>query len=89
MFVGLSVALPILVALNRVYRGMHHLTDVIASCVLGAIWLVVLMRLLLSEHPIHSGPMTLHREGPPDDDDEEEEEDGLPMASVAATKLAP
>jgi membrane-associated phospholipid phosphatase len=31
----LAVVLPIFVALSRLYRGMHHPTDVIGSCVLG------------------------------------------------------
>jgi membrane-associated phospholipid phosphatase len=32
----LAVALPVFVALSRLYRGMHHPTDVFGSCVLGA-----------------------------------------------------
>ncbi|MEP7059431.1 MAG: phosphatase PAP2 family protein [Actinomycetota bacterium] len=31
----LAVALPIFVALSRLYRGMHHPTDVIGSCILA------------------------------------------------------
>jgi membrane-associated phospholipid phosphatase len=31
----LAVALPIFVGLSRLYRGMHHLTDVLASVLLG------------------------------------------------------
>jgi len=31
----LAVVLPIAVAVSRLYRGMHHLTDVLASVVLG------------------------------------------------------
>jgi len=31
----LGVALPLIVALSRLYRGMHHLTDVLASVLLG------------------------------------------------------
>jgi undecaprenyl-diphosphatase len=31
----LAFALPIVVAVSRLYRGMHHLTDVLASVVLG------------------------------------------------------
>jgi undecaprenyl-diphosphatase len=30
-----AIALPIFVALSRLYRGMHHPTDVMGSCVLG------------------------------------------------------
>jgi undecaprenyl-diphosphatase len=31
----LAVALPIVVGLSRLYRGMHHATDVLASVILG------------------------------------------------------
>jgi membrane-associated phospholipid phosphatase len=31
----LAVALPVVVGLSRLYRGMHHLTDVLASVLLG------------------------------------------------------
>ena len=39
LFLVLVVVLPLLVGFSRVYRGMHHLTDVLASFVLGAMWL--------------------------------------------------
>ena len=42
LFLALVFVLPLLVAFSRVYRGMHHLTDVLASFTLAAIWLVVL-----------------------------------------------
>lgn len=42
----LSVAIPVAVALSRLYRGMHHLTDVAASLLLGV--MVVLFALLTS-----------------------------------------
>jgi undecaprenyl-diphosphatase len=30
-----AVAIPVLVGISRLYRGMHHLTDVLASVLLG------------------------------------------------------
>lgn len=33
---ALAIGIPIVVAVSRVYRGMHHLTDVTASLVLGS-----------------------------------------------------
>lgn len=44
-FTVLAIVLPVVVASSRVYRGMHHLTDVIASIVLGVIWLFALVHL--------------------------------------------
>jgi undecaprenyl-diphosphatase len=35
------VAMPVLVATSRMYRGMHHPTDVLASLVLATVWLAI------------------------------------------------
>ena len=32
----LAIALPVIVGVSRLYRGMHHMTDVLASVLLGA-----------------------------------------------------
>jgi undecaprenyl-diphosphatase len=45
-FAVLAFLMPVFVALSRLYRGMHHLTDVTASAVLGVIWLFVLVHVL-------------------------------------------
>jgi membrane-associated phospholipid phosphatase len=47
-WVWVLLALPVLVLLARLYQGAHHLTDVLASVVYAAVWLLVLARLLLS-----------------------------------------
>jgi membrane-associated phospholipid phosphatase len=39
----LAVVMPAAVALSRVYRGMHHPTDVTASIILGVVWMVVVV----------------------------------------------
>ncbi|MEU4241343.1 phosphatase PAP2 family protein [Actinoplanes sp. NPDC026619] len=42
VFVGLAVIMPIGVAVSRMYRGMHHPTDVLGAALLTACWLTVL-----------------------------------------------
>src|SRR6478736_9608048 len=41
--VVVGAALPVLIAVSRVYRGMHYPTDVLAGALLGAIWLSVVV----------------------------------------------
>jgi membrane-associated phospholipid phosphatase len=43
----LAVVLPPAVGLCRMYRGFHHLSDVIAGAVLGLLWLTASTRLFL------------------------------------------
>ncbi|MEP7177778.1 MAG: phosphatase PAP2 family protein [Pseudonocardiales bacterium] len=42
-----AVAIPVLVALSRLYRGMHFPSDVLAGALLGALWLAICARVLL------------------------------------------
>jgi len=39
--IALSVAIPVIVGWARMYRGMHHLTDVLAGVLLGIVSVVV------------------------------------------------
>jgi undecaprenyl-diphosphatase len=41
LFLALAVAAPVVVATARVYRGMHHLTDVLCGALIGAGCIVV------------------------------------------------
>jgi undecaprenyl-diphosphatase len=59
-FTVLAIILPVIVALSRVYRGMHHLTDVIASTVLGVIWLVVLVHIFPVRNSVPSEASETH-----------------------------
>ncbi|WP_344647595.1 phosphatase PAP2 family protein [Cryptosporangium japonicum] len=43
--------LAFLVGLSRVYRGMHHPTDVIAGAAYGAVWLTIVVVLMLRKSP--------------------------------------
>jgi membrane-associated phospholipid phosphatase len=45
--IALAVAIPLLVGLARLYRGMHFPTDVTGGIVLGLVWLAVVTRLVL------------------------------------------
>jgi membrane-associated phospholipid phosphatase len=40
----LAVVLPLLVAVSRLYRGMHYLSDVLGGLLLGGVWLLVAVR---------------------------------------------
>ncbi|MFI1994423.1 phosphatase PAP2 family protein [Actinoplanes sp. NPDC020271] len=42
VFPALAVLMPLGVAMSRMYRGMHHPTDVFGACLLAAAWLSVL-----------------------------------------------
>jgi membrane-associated phospholipid phosphatase len=44
LLVALAVLIPLVVAVSRVYRGMHYISDVVAGLLLGATWLFVALR---------------------------------------------
>ena len=44
LFLALAVLIPLAVALSRLYRGMHYLTDVLGGVVLGVTWLYLVTR---------------------------------------------
>lgn len=44
---GLAVLVPVLVAVSRMYRGMHYPTDVTAGALLACCWLAVTSTVLL------------------------------------------
>ena len=39
LFLILAIAMPVLVALSRMYRGEHHPTDVLGSLIFAGLWL--------------------------------------------------
>jgi membrane-associated phospholipid phosphatase len=41
---ALVVAVPVVVAVSRLYRGMHFFTDVLAGAFLGGVWLIVSLK---------------------------------------------
>jgi membrane-associated phospholipid phosphatase len=44
LFLALGVLIPLAVALSRLYRGMHYLTDVLGGVILGVTWLYLATR---------------------------------------------
>ena len=44
----IAVLLPLAVGLSRMYRGMHHLTDVLGGLALGGIWLGVVTLVIVA-----------------------------------------
>ena len=67
----LAVVLPLAVGASRIYRGMHHPTDVIASLILGLLWVGALVT--ITARPVPSDvtperralPMTVQQVGQP------------------------
>ncbi|MFD0260966.1 diacylglycerol kinase family protein [Kitasatospora indigofera] len=57
---ALAAVLPLLVAGGRLYRGMHHPSDVLAGLVNGVVVLLVMWRAFLADR----GRSTAGREGP-------------------------
>jgi undecaprenyl-diphosphatase len=45
--VVVAIAVPIVVGLSRLYRGMHYPTDVLAGVLLGALWLITVTLALM------------------------------------------
>ena len=46
LFLIPAIAMPVLVALSRMYRGEHHPTDILASVLFSALWLTATVLLI-------------------------------------------
>ncbi|MFI5936432.1 phosphatase PAP2 family protein [Actinoplanes sp. NPDC051494] len=55
LFVALAVIMPTGVALSRMYRGMHHPTDVFGAAVLTACWITLLWWVLKPNADVTEG----------------------------------
>jgi undecaprenyl-diphosphatase len=55
LFLIPAIAMPVLVALSRMYRGEHHPTDVLGSLLFAALWLTATTLLI---KPNADGPET-------------------------------
>ena len=55
LFLIPAIAMPILVATSRMYRGEHHPTDVLGSLIFSALWLTVVTYLIKPNADIRGG----------------------------------
>jgi len=52
LFLIPAVAMPVLVALSRLYRGEHHPTDILGSLLFAALWLTATTLLIKPNEPV-------------------------------------
>jgi undecaprenyl-diphosphatase len=67
LFLIPAVAMPVLVAMSRMYRGEHHPTDVLGSLLLAGLWLTATSLLIRPNAPSHqerARPGTIASSGP-------------------------
>ncbi len=50
LLTAVAVTVPVIVGFCRMYRGFHHLTDVLAGLFLGGVWLWLCTRYVLDDH---------------------------------------
>jgi undecaprenyl-diphosphatase len=56
LFLIPAVAMPVLVALSRMYRGEHHPTDILGSLIFAALWLTATSMLIRPDADGRAGP---------------------------------
>jgi undecaprenyl-diphosphatase len=61
LFVVPAVAMPVLVAISRIYRGEHHPTDVLAGMLFAALWLTAVTLLIRPAGVARDRPVTSKR----------------------------
>jgi membrane-associated phospholipid phosphatase len=81
----LTAPMPIIVGVARMYRGMHHLTDVVAGVLLGAASVVLVTWILCRAEDRRRSRETDGESALPDNDPDDE----LAPATVAAARNAP
>jgi membrane-associated phospholipid phosphatase len=60
--IALCCIVPVVVAVSRVYRGMHHVSDVVFGAIGGGVWLLVVVTVLLGLSPHRDEAQ--HADGP-------------------------
>jgi membrane-associated phospholipid phosphatase len=61
LFLVPAIAMPVLVALSRMYRGEHHPTDVLGSLLFSALWISALILLVRPGQQDGNRPPAPHR----------------------------
>jgi len=61
VLVTVCCVVPVVVAISRVYRGMHHVSDVVFGAVGGGLWLLLVVTTLLAlpRRAVDSSPLDL------------------------------
>jgi undecaprenyl-diphosphatase len=59
VLVTVCCVVPVIVAISRVYRGMHHVSDVVFGAVGGGLWLLLVVTTLLALPRRDSGASTV------------------------------
>lgn len=77
LLVAVCCVVPVVVAVSRVYRGMHHVSDVVFGAVGGGVWLLVVLVLLLPRDVPRAAPEGADEA---DEADEVDEVDRAPSA---------
>lgn len=49
--IAVCCVVPVVVAVSRVYRGMHHVSDVVFGAIGGGVWLLIVVTVLLAVRP--------------------------------------
>ena len=64
LFLIPAVAMPVMVALSRLYRGEHHPTDILASLLFAALWLTATTVLIKPNDDPQPQPQAQPQPGP-------------------------
>ena len=67
LFLIPAIAMPVLVAVSRMYRGEHHPTDILGSLLFAALWLTAVTLLIRPHAP--NAPLRAGKPGPRDRQD--------------------
>jgi len=53
LFLIPAIVMPVMIALARMYRGEHHLTDILVSLLFAGLWLTAATKLITPSQAAH------------------------------------